>query len=171
MRAILIDWLVEVHFKFKLVPPTLYLCVALFDRFCANNQVQRKNLQLVGATALLVASKFEDIYPPEVRVLVYLMDNAYTKEEVLSMEMEMLVFFGYNVVSPSSYQFLVRFLRIGGYSPTSRTARRASYMSERGLHEHTLLSFPPSLVAISVVFLACDDWVRFILLFSRNKHF
>ena len=32
MRAILVDWIVEVHMKFKLVPPTLYLAVQLIDR-------------------------------------------------------------------------------------------------------------------------------------------
>ena len=67
MRAILVDWLVEVHMKFKLIPSTLYLCVHLIDVYCAGNDVQRSRLQLVGITALLVASKYEEIYPPEVR--------------------------------------------------------------------------------------------------------
>ena len=67
MRAILIDWLVEVHLKFKLEPPTLYLMVHLIDQYCTHNQVQRSKLQLVGITALLIACKYEEIYPPEVR--------------------------------------------------------------------------------------------------------
>ena len=67
MRAILIDWLVEVHLKFKLAPSTLYLCVHLIDQYCTHNQVQRSKLQLVGITALLIACKYEEIYPPEVR--------------------------------------------------------------------------------------------------------
>ena len=69
MRAILIDWLVEVHLKFKLVPSTLYLCVHLIDQYCTHNQVQRSRLQLVGITALLIACKYEEIYPPEVLVV------------------------------------------------------------------------------------------------------
>jgi cyclin B len=164
MRAILIDWLVEVHLKFKLVPTTLYLCVNLIDQYCSSNAVQRSKLQLVGVTALLVACKFEEIYPPEVRDCVYITDHAYTREEVLGMEMKMLEFFGYNVAAPTSYQFLVRFLRIGGYSLTSRTAHRASYFSERCLQEHEMLSYKPSLLAASVVYLAtsmdkADAWV------------
>jgi hypothetical protein len=82
MRSILVDWLVEVHLKFKLVPETLYLTVNLIDRYLAKTEVSRPKLQLVGVTALLIASKYEEIYPPELRDLVYICDRAYSKLEV-----------------------------------------------------------------------------------------
>jgi G2/mitotic-specific cyclin-B, other len=82
MRSILIDWLVEVHLKFKLVPETLYLTVNLIDRFLEKEEVSRPKLQLVGVTSLLIASKYEEIYPPELRDLVYICDRAYTRNEV-----------------------------------------------------------------------------------------
>ncbi len=66
MRAILIDWLVEVHLKFKLVPETLYLTVSLIDRYLEKVEVHWEKLQLVGVTAMLIASKYEEIYAPEV---------------------------------------------------------------------------------------------------------
>ena len=55
MRAILIDWLIEVHLKFRLVPETLYLCVNIIDRYCSVINVPRTKLQLVGVTALFLA--------------------------------------------------------------------------------------------------------------------
>ena len=82
MRSILVDWLVEVHLKFKLVPETLYLTVNIIDRYIAKTEVSRPKLQLVGVTALLIASKYEEIYPPELRDLVYICDRAYSKLEV-----------------------------------------------------------------------------------------
>ncbi len=82
MRSILVDWLVEVHLKFKLVPETLYLTVNIIDRYLAKTEVTRPKLQLVGVTALLIASKYEEIYPPELRDLVYICDRAYSKLEV-----------------------------------------------------------------------------------------
>ena len=85
MRAILVDWLVEVHLKFKLMPETLYLTVNLIDRFLAKKPVTRKNLQLVGVTAMLIASKYEEIWAPEVRDFVYISDKAYTREQILGM--------------------------------------------------------------------------------------
>ena len=82
MRSILVDWLVEVHLKFKLVPETLYLTVNLIDRYLAKTEVSRVKVQLVGVTALLIASKYEEIYPPELRDLVFICDGAYSKLEV-----------------------------------------------------------------------------------------
>lgn len=82
MRSILVDWLVEVHLKFKLVPETLYLTVNIIDRYLSKAEVSRPKLQLVGVTALLIASKYEEIYPPELRDLVYICDRAYSKLEV-----------------------------------------------------------------------------------------
>jgi hypothetical protein len=67
MRAILVDWLSEVHLKFKLAPETMFLTVNLIDRFLEKKQVTRRNLQLVGVTAMLIASKYEEIWAPEVR--------------------------------------------------------------------------------------------------------
>lgn len=82
MRSILVDWLVEVHLKFKLVPETLYLTINVIDRYLSKTEVSRPKLQLVGVTALLIASKYEEIYPPELRDLVYICDRAYSKMEV-----------------------------------------------------------------------------------------
>jgi hypothetical protein len=97
MRSILIDWLVEVHLKFKLVPESLYLTVNLIDRYLEKEQVNRQKLQLVGVTAMLIACKYEEIYPPIVRDFVYITDNAYTKEEILDMERKMLQVLDFNI--------------------------------------------------------------------------
>ena len=60
MRAILVDWLVEVQENFELFHETLYLAVRLVDLYLSRNSaVKREYLQLVGATAMLIASKFE----------------------------------------------------------------------------------------------------------------
>ena len=79
MRAILIDWLVDVHSKFKLVNETMFLTVNLIDRFLGKVQVTRQKLQLVGVTCMFIATKYEEIYPPDLRDFVYVTDKAYTK--------------------------------------------------------------------------------------------
>lgn len=66
MRAILIDWLIDVHQKFELSPETLYLTINIIDRFLSVKAVPRRELQLVGISATLMASKYEEIWPPEV---------------------------------------------------------------------------------------------------------
>lgn len=79
MRAILVDWLIEVHLKFKLLPETLYITVNVIDRFLEKQKVSKSRLQLVGVTALFIASKYEEIYPPELKDFVYITDGAYSK--------------------------------------------------------------------------------------------
>ena len=90
MRGILVDWIIEVHLRFHLMPETLFLTINLIDRYLEKTQIMRTRLQLVAVAALLIASKYEEIYPPIVSDFVYITDNAYTREEILQMEQRML---------------------------------------------------------------------------------
>jgi cyclin B len=155
MRAILIDWLVEVHMKFRLVPESLFLCVQIIDRYCNVADVPRSKLQLVGVTALFVACKHEEIYPPEVRDCVYITDRAYDRQEVLDMEQTILSVLNWKVSLPTAYPFLDRFLSLTKASPMTRHA--AGYYLERTLQEHDLLKYRPSLVCASAVILALNN--------------
>uniref|UniRef100_A0A7S2GPB2 G2/mitotic-specific cyclin-B3 n=1 Tax=Octactis speculum TaxID=3111310 RepID=A0A7S2GPB2_9STRA len=154
MRAILVDWLVEVHWRFKLCPTCLHRCVYLVDRYCAGSQVERTKLQLIGVTALLMASKFDDVYPPEVRDLSFITDHAYSTDEILTMEIDMLSFLEFNVNAPTADVFLNRFLRVAGVIPATRCCHRAMYYLERCLQEHHMLEFPPSLIASAALYLS-----------------
>lgn len=80
MRKILIDWLVDVHLKYNMKQDTLFLAINFIDRFCARRQVLRSEYQLVGVSCMLLAAKYEEIYPPYVETFKYITDNAYTKE-------------------------------------------------------------------------------------------
>ena len=72
--------------EYKLQTETLYLAVNFIDRFLSLMSVQRAKLQLVGTAAMFIASKFEEIYPPDVTEFVYITDDTYTKRQVLRME-------------------------------------------------------------------------------------
>lgn len=74
MRAILTDWLIEVHHKFELQPETLYLTFYIIDRYLSMEIVRRRELQLVGVSAMLIACKYEEIWAPEV---CYIYNHAY----------------------------------------------------------------------------------------------
>ena len=76
MRAILIDWLIDVHLKYKLLPQTMYITVNLIDRYLSKVEVNRYHLQLVGVTAMFLACKNEEISPPELEDFVYITDGA-----------------------------------------------------------------------------------------------
>lgn len=152
MRAILVDWLVEVHLKFKLMPETLYLTINLIDRFLEKKVVARQRLQLVGVTCMLLASKYEEIYFPEVRDFVYITDRAYTRQQILQMESLILNTLGFELTVPTAIVFTKRFLKAG--SATSTTKALATYFCERTLQEYSMLKYMPSTIAASCVCLA-----------------
>lgn len=154
MRGILVDWLVSIHMKFRLVPECLYLAVNIVDRYLAKVPIEKDTLQLVGMTSLFIAAKYEEIYPPEVKDFVYISDRSYTKQEVLDLELEILDLLEYNVSVPTGYPFLSRFLFIT--SATDTMSHAASYYMERTLLEHESLKYRPSEIAAAAVCLAIN---------------
>jgi len=152
MRSILVDWLVEVHLKFKLVPETLYLTVNLIDRYLEDREVSRPKLQLIGVTALLIASKYEEIYPPELRDLVYICDRAYSKNEILNMEETILKTLEYQITIPSAHAFLVRYLKAA--HADKKIVQISCYILDGTLQSYNLLHYLPSQLAAAAVFIA-----------------
>lgn len=155
MRSILVDWIVEVHMNFRLLPATLYLAVNIIDRFLSRQRVQRNKLQLVGVTSLLIACKYEEIYPPEVRDCVYITDRAYTRQEVLDMEAEIVRVLGFRLTVPTGHPFLTRFFHI--CKATDTVKHLSSYYMERLLQEHSALQHKPSLLAATAIALALTN--------------
>jgi len=150
MRAILIDWLVEVHMKHKLCPETLHLTVNLIDRYLATKTVMRKSLQLIGVVALFIASKFEDIRPPELHEMVYITDNAYKKEDVLSMECTMLTTLNFKIVVPTTAHFFEVISKTNGCAPVHREV--VQYLLHLALMDIGMLKHSPShLVAAALL--------------------
>jgi cyclin B len=106
MRIILIDWLIEVHLKFKLLAETLFLTINFIDRYLQKNQTPRNKLQLIAVSSLLIACKYEEIYPPELSSFVYITDNAYKTEEILDYEQKILESLEYDVTYPTPLRYL-----------------------------------------------------------------
>ena len=152
MRAILVDWLIEVHLKFKLLPETLFLTVNLIDRYLSKEQVSRGRLQLVGVTAMLIACKYEEIYPPEIRDFIYITDKAYQRSDILAMEYSMLRMLDFEITTPSPYVFLERYRKLMGSD--SKTFNLARYVLELTLIDLKMVKHKPSLLAGGALYLA-----------------
>ncbi|KAJ1253777.1 hypothetical protein BS78_03G004700 [Paspalum vaginatum] len=161
MRAILIDWLVEVAEEYRLVPDTLYLTINYIDRYLSGNEINRQRLQLLGVACMLIAAKYEEICAPQVEEFCYITDNTYFRDEVLEMEASVLNFLKFEMTAPTAKCFLRRFARaaqVCDEDPALHLEFLANYVAELSLLEYNLLSYPPSLIAASAIFLA-----RFIL--------
>nr|XP_003216393.1 PREDICTED: G2/mitotic-specific cyclin-B1 [Anolis carolinensis] len=145
MRAILIDWLVQVQMKFKLLQETLYMTVGIIDRFLQDNKVAKRMLQLVGVTAMFVASKYEEMYPPEIGDFAFVTDQTYTKLQIRQMEMKILQSLDFNLGRPLPLHFLRRISKIAEADIQQHVL--AKYLMELSLVDYEMVHYPPSQIA------------------------
>ena len=159
MRVILINWLIDVHDKFRLQLETLHLAISLLDRFLEKHTaILRGKLQLAGVTAVWIASKIVEIYPPEVRDFHYITDRAYTIKEITAYEAQILQTMGWEAQSaPSTLLCLSILLQVEEASTSAERKQLehlAHYLIELTLQEYAMLAFLPPTIAAAAVYLA-----------------
>ncbi|XP_046326729.2 G2/mitotic-specific cyclin-B3-like [Haliotis rufescens] len=169
MRSILVDWLVEVQENFELNHETLYLAVKLVDTYLSRKQILKEVLQLVGAVSLFVACKFDERCPPLIEDFLYICDDAYTRQEFIQMEMNILRIVGFDLGMPLSYRFLRRYAKCARAAMETLTLAR--YILEMSLMEYSLLSVKESKLAAATLYLALSmkkegTWTRTMVHFT-----
>lgn len=152
MRAVLIDWVVQVHIRFSLLPETLFLAVNYIDRFLSTKIVSLGKLQLVGATAIFLAAKYEEINCPSVGEIVYMVDGGYTNEEILKAERYMLSMLQFELGYPGPMSFLRRISKADDYDLETRTL--AKYFLEVTIMDERFVGSPCSYIAAAAHCLA-----------------
>ncbi|KAH8177575.1 G2/mitotic-specific cyclin-B [Sarocladium implicatum] len=151
-RGILIDWLIEVHTRFHLLPETLFLAINIIDRFLSEKVVELDRLQLVGITAMFIASKYEEVLSPHVENFKRIADDGFTEAEILSAERFVLSTLNYDLSYPNPMNFLRRVSKADNYDIQSRTIGK--YLMEISLLDHRFMEFRPSHVAAGAMYLA-----------------
>ena len=152
MRGILIDWLIEVHTRFRLLPETLFLAVNIIDRFLSQKVVPLDKLQLVGVTAMFIASKYEEVLSPHIGNFVHVADDGFTVEEVLSAERYTLSTLKYDLSYPNPMNFLRRISKADNYDIQTRTLGK--YLLEISLLDHRFMKYRQSQIAAAAMYLA-----------------
>ncbi|KAI9885790.1 MAG: hypothetical protein M1823_002419 [Watsoniomyces obsoletus] len=161
MRALLIDWLIQVHLRFGMLPETLFLSVNYIDRFLSVKVVSMGKLQLVGATALLIAAKYEEINSPTLAEMIYMVDGGYTHDEIIKAERFMLSMLKFELGWPGPMSFLRRISKADEYDLDTRTL--AKYFLEATLIDERFVACQPSYMAagahcLARLMLKKGDW-------------
>ncbi|KAJ2856786.1 B-type cyclin [Coemansia erecta] len=162
-RTILVEWLVQVHKQFNLLPETLYLAVNFVDRFLSTKEIVINKLQLVGAVCLLLASKYEEIHVPSVKDIEYMVEKNYSEEDILRAERFILRMLNFDLGWPGPLSFLRRISKADDYDMATRTL--AKYIIEVTLIDERFISIPCSKVAaashyLALRFLDKGNWTR-----------
>ncbi|KAK3922442.1 G2/mitotic-specific cyclin-B3 [Frankliniella fusca] len=152
MRSLLVDWMVEVQENFELNHETLYLGVKIVDTYLSKVPVGKQTLQLVGAAAMFIASKYDERVPPLVDDLTYICDGAYNHDELIAMEVSVLRVLGFDLSMPISYRFLRRYARCAKIAMPQLTLAR--YILELTLLEYSMVTVSDSKIAAAALLLA-----------------
>ena len=151
MRAILIDWIIEVHFQFNLRQETLYMTISIIDTYLSFHFISRKELQLLGIACLLISCKSQEIYYPPQSKFIEVTDGAYTKEDMLKMENDILKKLNFNIVYPTPNDFYNILSKL--YNLDKKQYYLGKYFIECVLIDYKMIKYSSSVIAAACVYL------------------
>ncbi|EMD41794.1 hypothetical protein CERSUDRAFT_43145 [Gelatoporia subvermispora B] len=155
MRPCLVDFLVEIHFTFRLRPETLYLTLNIIDRYVSRRVVYVKHYQLVGCAALWIAAKFEDAKErvPTVQDLAQICRDTYDEAAFIQMEGHVLQTIQWALGHPTAEAWL-RMICCGPYAEEPKVQHVARFLMEITLFYREFVKYAPSSIALGALTLA-----------------
>lgn len=170
IRGRLVNWCIQIHEQLKLLPETLYLSIAIMDRyFQAIGNIQQNQVQLVGVVALFVASKYEEIYPPDISDLIHLCTGSYHRRDIIKMEISILKTLQFDLGRPLPLSFLRRFSKVAHCDIKMHTM--AKYLMELSLCEYECAHWKPSLLAATALYVTINlmgdgQWTKSLIYYT-----
>ncbi|TKR80687.1 hypothetical protein L596_014720 [Steinernema carpocapsae] len=173
-RACIVDWMVEVQETFELKHETLYLAVKLFDTYMTKTKerVSKEALQKVACSALFIAAKYDEQYPPLIDDIIHICGNAFDREEFCAMERIMFNVVGFDIGMPLSYRFQRRLAKVAQVEMEDLTLAR--FILETSLMFSEYISVPESQMAAASFLLTLrmkklGDWTPALHKYSGYK--
>lgn len=153
-RGSLVDYIFQLQLQHRVSIESLYLAIMILDKVFAKCDIHESELQLLGTACLYLASKYEDIYPPEIVEMAAACDLNITSGDILDCETKILRALEYRLSeNPTSLTFLIRFARAG--HADKRIMQTAHFFLEGTLISYNLLcKYKPSQLAAASVYLA-----------------
>ena len=151
MRAILIDWLIEVHYRFRLKNETLFQTVWIIDSYLSLQQIARAKLQLLGIASLLISCKSQEIYYPQLKEFIDITDGAYIKNELIEMENLVLKILNFNIVSPTANDYYNIISKAFNFD--KKQFYLGKYFLESSLIDYNMIKYSPSVIAVSCAYI------------------
>ena len=147
MRAVLVDWLIEIHYKLNFLEKTLFQCIFIIDLFLSKNIIDVKYLQLLGIASLLIACKENEIIYPNLYNFVKLTNNAYSVEDLTEMERNIMKSLKFDILSPTAEEFFE--LNAEFFKFSEKQNFFGKYLLECSLIDHNFLKYKQSTIAIT----------------------
>jgi len=159
MRLLLVDWMVEVQQQLEFNHEVLYLSVKLLDLYLNSRRIEKEKLQLLGGAAMFIACKFEERMPPIIDDFIYVSDNAYDRDQLIKMEIDILKTVKFDIGVPLSYTFLRRYSKC--VKADMKFLTLARYILELSLQDYNFSYLRDSLKACAALYLALKMTVSY----------
>jgi len=147
MRAILVDWLIDVHNRCEMKKKTLFQTIFIIDAFLSKNTIDKKHFQLLGMAALLIASKETEIIFPSLNTFLALSNFAYTKQDLVDMEREVFKKLNFDILAPTAEEFFE--INAEYFEFTQEQKFFGEYFLDSSLIDYNLLKYKPSTIAVA----------------------
>jgi cyclin B len=155
IRAQLVDWMIGVSDKMCLLNETLYLAVNILDRYLSIEKVTKAKLPIFGVTAIHIAAKVEEIYPPSITDIVMTCERGCSREEIHRTEILMLKALKYDILNASVFKFIERYTKL--LEVPDLVVHKSNYYAHLLLLDYNMLNYLPSLLAAGAIYLACHN--------------
>ena len=164
---ILIDWLVDVAVEFHLSDATLALTSQIIGRFLSVQTVEKRELQLLGVTAMWIASKMEEVSVPLVSDFAWITYDTYTTVELRQMERRILDALGFRLSCVTPWTLVHTLLELPHIAVHDDMKHVTRYLHDLAIHDPAFTTEPPGEVAASIVYAS----LRALIPASKAKKF
>ena len=147
MRAILVDWIIDIHSHFKFLIKTLFQCVYIIDAYLSKKNIDKKYLQLLGIASLLISCKENEIIYPNLNRLIQLTDNAYTISELKKMEIKIMQILNFDILGPTAEEFFEINAEYFKFSEEHKCL--GEFLLKCSLIDYNMLKYNQSTIAIA----------------------
>ena len=151
MRAILVDWIIDVHYRYGFKRKTLLQAIMIIDLYLSNNTISKKNFQLLGIASLFISCKENEIFYPGTQEFVNMTNKAYTKHELLKMEAHVLNVLDFEILSPSADEFYNILAKFFDFNKEQKFL--GEYFMDSSLIDCNMLKYRPSIIAMACAYI------------------
>lgn len=151
-RKALVQWIIKLHYRFRMTLETLYLSVNIVDRFLALKPVSPTKNELIGATALFIAAKYEEVHPPNMEQLIYCCGNKFDPNLIREAESYIITSLNFELNFAGPLSFLRRISKADLYDFQIRTF--AKYFLELTLMDYRFIGSPMSWLAVGATYIS-----------------
>jgi len=152
MRAILVDWLVDVHYRYHFKRKTLFQTILLIDLYLSKKKIEREKFQLLGSASLFIAVKQNEIYFPPTADFVHITDDAYSVAQLIEMEKEILKILNFEILTPTADDFYHILSKIFNFN--IKQINLGEYFLESSLVDYFMITkYQPSIIGVATIYI------------------